>query len=73
MCHDNLEAGLPMSTPDGDRNHKDSNYNRSLIEESNEQDDEDINLEEILQGLGLGLSQYIIWGILFSGFGTSTS
>ena len=65
MCHDNLEAGLPMSTPDGDHNHKDSNYNRSLIEESNEQDDEDINLEEILQGLGLGLSQYIIWGILF--------
>ena len=62
MRHEDLEAGSPMSTSNTDAQ---GDYNKSLIEDNTGQDDFDVNLEELLQGLGVGVAQYITWSILF--------
>ena len=61
MNDEDLEAGLPMSTSDSDFQAD----KKCLIEDNSEPEDSAVNLEELLQGLGLGVGQYITWGILF--------
>ncbi|KAL5249981.1 hypothetical protein ACHWQZ_G015901 [Mnemiopsis leidyi] len=73
MNDEDLEAELPLSTSDSDLQAEDRRMiddkkghdDKSGYDDKSEQDDAAVNLEELLQGLGLGVGQYITWGILF--------